>query len=65
MKDVMENIIMKLIVLLIGMAIVFQACSKINQTLGLKDDNIIEEKVEDAIESKLGLDVDLTPSSRE
>ena len=41
------------------------ACSALNQKLGLKDDNPVEEVAEGLIESKTGLDVDLTPATPE
>ncbi len=37
------------------------ACSVFNAYVGLEDDNIIEEAVEDAIEAKTGFRFDLTP----
>jgi len=40
-------------------------CSYINQKLGLMDDNVIEESIENVIESKTGLSFDLTPGSEE
>jgi hypothetical protein len=33
--------------------------------MGLKDDNVIEETVENVIEIETGIDVDLTPESVE
>jgi len=40
-------------------------CASLNHKLKLNDDNIIEEIVEQIIESKLGVDIDLTPNSPE
>jgi hypothetical protein len=43
-------------------------CSYINEKLGFKDDNFIEEASEKVIESKLGMppgSIDLTPASKE
>ena len=37
------------------------ACSIINDWTGLKDDNVIEEAIEDVIEHQTGIDIDLTP----
>ncbi len=39
--------------------------SYFNSTVGLEDDNFIEESLEDLIEHQTGLDIDLTPSSDE
>lgn len=45
----------------------FTSCSAINKKLGLSDDNVAEEVVEDILkyETKGLVDVDLTPSSPE
>ncbi len=43
----------------------FTACGSLNEYVGLSDDNLAEEVVEVIIEAKTGLDVDLTPGSRE
>jgi ribosomal protein L5 len=37
----------------------------LNTKFGLSDDNIIEEVAEDVIKEKVGVDVDLTPSTPE
>lgn len=41
------------------------SCSAINTKLGLQDENYGEELIEEAIELKTGLDIDLTPGSPE
>ena len=41
------------------------ACTRLNNKVGLQDDNFIEECVEALIENKTGLDVDLSPESPE
>lgn len=45
--------------------IILQSCSWMNLKLGIPDDNLGEEIVETIIEAKIGLDVDLTPSTHE
>jgi len=40
-------------------------CSEMNKSAGLDDDNFVEEAIEVVIYSKTGLDVDLTPDSKE
>ena len=40
-------------------------CTSINKKFGLSDENMLEELVEDVIEQKTGLDIDLTPVSPE
>jgi regulatory protein YycI of two-component signal transduction system YycFG len=41
---------------------IFGGCSYINKRLGLKDDHIVEEAVEDLIEDHVGVEIDLTPN---
>lgn len=51
---------------LIFICMVFlSGCSEINRKLGLSDDNIGEEVIEDIIKEETGIDVDLTPESPE
>jgi len=40
----------------------FTGCSVINKELNLENDNIAEQFAEQLIESKLGIEVDLTPN---
>ena len=40
-------------------------CSSFNEYMGLADDNLIEEYIEEYIEDELGIGVDLTPESLE
>jgi len=47
----------------VSIAIGLGLFAQINRNLGLKDDNVIESNIEDMIESKLGLSIDLTPDS--
>lgn len=42
--------------------IFFISCSSINKDLGLKDDNLGEQIIEDVIKMEIGLDIDLTPN---
>ena len=37
------------------------SCSWVNMKMGLPDDNLIEEWVETEVETRTGVDVDLTP----
>lgn len=60
-----ETNIALLLISLAAILLVAVGCSKINQWFGLKDDNPIEEITEKVIESKTGLDIDLTPASPE
>ena len=40
-------------------------CGPINRYLGIEDDSIVEEMVEEAIQIKTGMNIDLTPNSPE
>lgn len=41
------------------------SCSQINEMFGLKDDNDVEQRIEQVIEQETGLKVDLTPEPSE
>lgn len=41
------------------------ACTPINQKMGLSDDHLGEELLEEAIKMKTGLNIDLSPSTKE
>lgn len=56
---------MKKLLLIIGAALSLPSCSQINERIGLPDDNLGEEVIEDVIKEKVGVDVDLTPASPE
>lgn len=45
--------------------ILVAGCTALNRKANLKDDNFFEETIEELIEAKTGLDIDLTPSSPE
>jgi len=72
-KDLLERkgdflLSISIIALVVIISIFFQSCSPmewINDKLGMKDDNILEEAAESFIESKTGLDIDLTQRSPE
>jgi len=52
------------VAMLVGSAFV-GGCSQLNKKAGLDDDHIFEEILEHHIEEQTGLDVDLSPSSKE
>ena len=60
-----EDWIMKLGVTVVLSCVLFIGCNVVNHTLSLKDDNPVEEFVEEILEAKTGLDVDLTPLTNE
>lgn len=51
------------IVLLSVILLIVTSCSYINKKLGLKDDNVIEQNIENVIERESSISVDLTPES--
>ncbi len=61
MSKRIKGIIMKIVLCLILLASFMGACTCVNRKLGLDDDNPIEEAIEELIEHKTGLDIDLTP----
>lgn len=52
---------MKNLIFLILISLSFLSCSSINKKLGLQNDNDFEEVLEEIIDAKTGLNVDLTP----
>lgn len=56
---------MKNLLLIIGAALLLPSCSQINEKLGLPDDNLGEEVIENVIKEEVGVIVDLTPASPE
>jgi len=56
---------MKKIPVLISVLILAAGCCTMNKFLGLKDDNVVEEVVENVIQQETGLDIDLTPDTPE
>ena len=57
----MRGFMTKLIMIVAIFAAMFGGCSYFNKQFGLQDDNPIEEAIEDVIEHRTGIDVDLTP----
>lgn len=53
------------LILLVVTCVLYCSCHYINNRMGLEDDNVIEEVVEDVIEKETGIDIDLTPESAE
>ena len=59
-----KGFIMKLLVAVVAVSVVFGGCSYLNKATGLKQDNVIEETVEEYIEHNLGIEIDLTPEGQ-
>lgn len=51
--------------LLIGATLLLHSCSDFNKEIGLKDDNPLEQAVEQIIKDETGMDVDFTPEVKE
>jgi|GEM_PF-2550527 len=62
---ILKRYAMRLAIIMTVLVLSITACSYLNKKVGLDDDNIIEESVEGLIEYKTGLDIDLTPGSKE
>jgi len=60
-----KKVIMKLVVCFLVISAITGGCTYLNHKVGLEDDNIIEESIEQVIENKTGLDLDLSPASKE
>lgn len=56
---------MKSLLMMSLMILSLSSCSTINSYLGLSDDNYAEEAIEAIIKHEVGIDLDLTPSSKE
>lgn len=57
--------IMRGIIAILFVMAITGGCSYLNKRFNVEDDNIIEETVEKIIEKQTGLDLDLTPNSKE
>lgn len=55
---------MKILICLM-VTLLLHSCSQINERIGLPDDNVVEEVVEDVIKGRTGKDIDLTPTNEE
>ena len=56
---------MKVIAAIVVAAALLGGCTALNKKLGFADDNIIEEAIENKIKDATGLDLDLSPESKE
>ena len=60
-----KKIITKAIVASIVSGALVGGCSYINKNIGLQDDNIFEECIEEKIDEYTGIDIDLSPYTPE
>ncbi len=61
----LRRLAVKLSITLVCIIVLVTGCTFLNKTFGIKDDNFIEEAVEEMIEIKTGMEIDLTPFSEE
>jgi hypothetical protein len=59
------NLYIKIGIGCIILILMLGGCQYLNRKIGLEDDNVIEEFIEERIKEKTGLDLDLTPLSNE
>lgn len=64
-NPVRMDLVMRMLLIMFTVAILQGGCSYINYKAGLSDDWAGEEILEEIIEAKTGVDIDLTPGSRE
>jgi len=60
-----KEVILRAILVVLLSASLLGACTYVNKKLGLHDDNLLEEAFEEQIESNTGIEIDLTPESKE
>lgn len=53
------------ILFLIGATLLLPSCSSFNKEIGMKDDNPVEQAVEEMIKDETGIVVDFTPEPQE
>ena len=56
---------MRISIVFIIFSIYVGGCSYVNEKLNVDDDGVVEELIEVLIEKETGLNIDLTPKSRE
>lgn len=61
----MKKVIMKLIFTVFIIMVSCGACSVVNKYIGVEDDNPVEELAEELILCQTGMEIDLTPESKE
>lgn len=64
-KELLWKVIMWGIVAIVMMAAAFQACEHFYAKTGIIADNPIEEAIEDVIKHETGVDLDMSPESKE
>jgi len=61
----MDKILIKITIAAIVLVCILGGCQALNDKFGLEDDNLIEEMIENKIEEHTGLDIDLSPATKE
>lgn len=60
-----RSIISRVLLVAIIIMSLLGGCAYCNTQLGLKNDNVFEEAIEEAIKRETGIDLDLTPFDRD
>jgi len=60
-EKIFGRLVMKIAIGLLIVTATFGGCSYINDKMNMADDNLIEQFLEAQIESKTGIEIDLTP----
>lgn len=60
-----REVIMKAVFALLAISLFLGGCTYLNKKMGLEDDHELEEAFENKIKDELGLEIDLSPSSKE
>lgn len=60
-----KEVFMKVIFVFCIGALFFGGCTYVNKKIGMEDDWAGEELLEDEIESRTGISIDLTPATKE
>lgn len=64
-KQILGKVIMYGAIAILLLCVYFISCERIYQTLNIPSDNPIEEAIEQVIEHETGINIDLTPQSKE
>lgn len=56
---------MNLFIIVLVIAALMGGCAYLNKVAGVKDDNVVEEAIEEKIKYETGIDIDLTPHTPE
>lgn len=64
-KEIVKKMLIRTALAIVLIAGACGSCSYVNKQLGLSDDNVFEEKIEEVISDQFNIDIDLTSDSEE